>query len=136
MKKMNELRHTSFSPVTVPWKTTRFVESDGFTLRAVQTTGMDKRPVWVLIGSSVNISSSTLLMNGRTSKRPGRRRLTYAKVVQNMPSKNMSQLSLICFKIVLLVASCRWVQEVFILIEFFFLFSSVTATLVECSVAD
>jgi len=43
----------------VPRKTTRVVDSLGFTLLAVHSTGMERGPVWVRIGSSVNMSSST-----------------------------------------------------------------------------
>lgn len=55
---------TSFSPTTVPWNTTRVVESFGLTLLAVHSTGMERGPVWVRMGSSVNMSSSTCVFRG------------------------------------------------------------------------
>lgn len=50
---------TSFSPMIVPRKTTRVVDSFGFTLLAVHSTGIERGPVCVRMGSSVNMSSST-----------------------------------------------------------------------------
>ena len=49
----------SVSPMTVPRKTTKLVDSFGFTLLAVHSTGIERGPVWVRMGSPVKMSSST-----------------------------------------------------------------------------
>lgn len=55
----HETDRTSFSPMIVPRKAMRFVDSLGFTLLAVHSTGMERGPVCVRMGSSVKMSSST-----------------------------------------------------------------------------